>query len=272
MRILVIGDAHIKEHDDLKRFRAFVRFLKKWKIDKILIIGDFLEMACLSNWDKNKKKTMENKRFKNEINNGNEALDIIQAEFKGEIIYLEGNHEFRVESYLEVNPIFDGVVNVDVQLKLAERKIKWIKYKENYNINGISFTHIPIGGNGNPIGGSNIIKRALSMYSNSVVFGHTHNLKVDHEARHNSDMNLALNVGCFFEEEHAYRKGTTDNHWKGLCILDSNKKNHFDLQTISLDNIMKNYKEEVKESKEEVIIKKSNRCIYDYSGDKHAKN
>lgn len=283
MKILIIGDAHISEHDDLRRFKAMVKVIKKFKPNKILIIGDFLTMDCLSAWDKNKKKIMEGKRFKNEIEKGNEALDIIQEEFKGEVIYLEGNHEERLERYLDIQPTFDGVVNIPIQLKLAERKIKWVKFKEFYNINGISFTHIPIAGNGRPIGGTNLVKKALSMFSNSVVFGHTHSLKFDHETRHNSGMNKALNVGCYFEEGHDYTKGSTQDHWKGLIILETLKLNDFDYQTISLDSIMSNYKDDGVKSKviidkeEKKPIKKTTskrvvkveRVAYDYSGDKH---
>jgi len=88
MKILIIGDAHIDEKDDLNRFHAIKNVIAKEKVDKILIIGDFLSMDCLSDWDKNKKKVMEGKRFKKEIDNGNKALDIIQESFKKEIIYI----------------------------------------------------------------------------------------------------------------------------------------------------------------------------------------
>lgn len=239
MKILIIGDAHITEQDNLNRFRGMEKIIKKHKPNKIVIIGDFLTMDCLSAWDKNKKKVMEGKRFKNEIDKGNEALTLIQSFFTGEIIYIEGNHEDRVERYLDVNPTFDGVVNIPIQLKLEERKIRWIKFKGFYNINGISFTHIPISGNGRPISGTNMTKKALSMFSNSVVFGHTHSLKIDHETRHNSGMNKALNVGCFFEEDHDYTEGTVQDHWKGLILLETNKPNDFDFTTISMDTVMK---------------------------------
>lgn len=241
MKILVIGDAHITEKDNLNRFKAMQKVIKKYKPNKILIIGDFLTLDCLSAWDKNKKKIMEGKRFKNEIDKGNEALDLIQEVHKGEIIYLEGNHEDRLERYLDVQPTFDGVVNIDLQLKLKDRKITWIRYKAFYTINGISFTHIPIAGNGRPIGGMNMTKKALQMFNNSIVFGHTHSLKIDHETRHNGGMNKALNVGCFFEEDHDYTEGSVCDYWKGLILLETTKANDFDFTTISMESIMKGF-------------------------------
>lgn len=248
MKILIIGDAHINEHDNLNRFYTIKNVIAKEKIDKIVIIGDFLSMDCLSDWDKNKKKIMEGKRFKKEIEQGNKALDIIQENFKKEIIYIEGNHEHRVERYLEINPTFDGMVNIPVVLKCEERGIKYIPYKENYNINGISFIHIPIAATGRPISGANITKKALSMYANSVVFGHTHKLEMTCETRHNAGMNKALSVGCFFEGQHDYKLGSVENEWKGLIILETNKNNSFDIKTYNLDDLLndKKYKEEIK--------------------------
>lgn len=236
-----MGDAHISEKDNLLRFKAMEKVVKKFKPHLILLIGDFLTVDCLSAWDKNKKKVMEGKRFKKEMDKGNMALDIIQGFHKGKIVYLEGNHEDRVERYLDLIPTFDGVVNIPIQLKLAERGIQWVKYKDFVNINGISFIHIPISGNGRPISGADMTGKALKMFNNSVVFGHTHSLKIDHNTRHNSTMNIALNVGCFFEEDHDYTEGTVKDYWKGLVLLETNKPNHFDFTTVSMDVIMKGY-------------------------------
>lgn len=247
MKILVMGDAHISETDDLKRFKGMAVLIKKELPDIILSIGDMATMACLSDWDKNKKKIMEGKRFANEIKKLNEAWDIIQAAVKEvpnynpQLVYLEGNHEHRVERYLEINPTFDGVVNIPVQLNLKKRNIIWSPYKEVYDINGISFTHIPIAGNGRPIGGANIAKSALDLFSNSVVFGHIHRLEIMHKTRHNSETSTALSVGCFFEEEDDYVKGTVINYWKGLIMLETTKNNEFDIKTFSMKNIIENY-------------------------------
>lgn len=247
MKILVYGDGHISEGDNLRRFNASHAVIKRTLPDYIIFIGDALTMDCLSDWDKNKKKIMEGKRFANEINKANQMFDELQAFIKTIpgynpiIIYLEGNHEYRVERYLEINPTFDGIVNIPIQLRLKQRKIVWVPYRENYNINGISFIHIPINGNGKPIGGEIVLKHALNLYSNSVVFGHIHRLEIAHKKRHNIIQNTALSVGCFFEEEHDYTHGTICNYWKGLVLLDSYKENEFDVQTFSMDRIISDY-------------------------------
>ena len=63
MKILIIGDAHITEKDNLKRFQAMQAVIKKVKPKIVLIIGDFLTLDCLSEWDKNKKKNNGGKAF-----------------------------------------------------------------------------------------------------------------------------------------------------------------------------------------------------------------
>jgi hypothetical protein len=210
-------------------------------------IGDFITLDSLSEWDKKKAGKMEGRRYAADIAAGNEALDYIDAACDSfakvpKRIYIEGNHEERLERYLDYNPVVKGSMGVEKDLKLKARGWKFVRFKNDISISGISFTHIPISGSGKPIGNPSVARKALSLYNNSVVFGHTHTL--DHSAEHRRGaphLNQALAVGCFFEHIDEYAKGSKTDYWRGIVELNAYHKNRFDITTVSMSNLLRKY-------------------------------
>lgn len=248
-KILVVGDAHITNGQSLRRFKCLNTYIRFHEPTHVILIGDFLSMDCLSEWDRNKRCKMEGRRYNLEIEAGNTALDLMLQDLEHlqehpKLIYVKGNHENRLDRYLDIDPTFKGQCSIEKDLKLKERGFQVVEYKDNYNVNGISFTHIPITGVGKPIGNPNVVRKALQLYHNSVVFGHTHTL--DHAAEHRQNaphLNQALCVGCFFEHVDDYAVGSKTDYWRGLVMLTSNQKNRFDFETISMTNLLKDYGE-----------------------------
>lgn len=246
MKILVVGDSHVAPHQDLRRFAALGNFIAATVPDVVVSIGDFLTLDSLSEWDKHKRGKMDGRRYGKDVDAGNRALDLLQHD--GDLtdavkwVYIDGNHENRLDRYLDYDPTMAGMVGIEKDLSLKARKFKHVGYKDDIRISGISFTHIPISGSGKPIGNPNVSRKALALYNNSVVFGHTHTL--DHCAEHRRGaphLNQALCVGCFFEHIDEYAKGSKTDYWRGVVTLDAYHNNRFDIQTTSMSNLIKSY-------------------------------
>jgi len=242
MKVLVIGDSHVDENQKLDRFTALNNVIKNTEgLTHVISIGDFLSLNALSGWDRNKRLLMEDRRYHLEIRAGREALEQMQYGLEDTDltwIYVEGNHEDRATRYCEEHPEMQGTVDVRAGLKLDNRGWKWVPYKTNYNLNGVSFTHIPINGAGKAIGNPNVAHKALQLYHNSVVFGHTHTLDIAGLHRQNAPhLNQALSVGCFFEHIDEYAKGSMTNYWRGVVILDMYSRNRFDIHTMSMSQV-----------------------------------
>lgn len=239
-RVLVVGDAHVDETQDLRRFAALGRKIREEQPDRVVIIGDFLSMNCLSEWDRNKRKKLENLRYKKETDAGNKALDLAGLRPGDE--YIEGNHEDRLTRYLDGDPTFEGMADIQKDLHLKDRGILWTPYKKVLDIEGVSFTHIPINAGGKAIGNPNVATKALKMFGGSVVFGHTHTLDHAAEHRHGSPhLNQALSVGCFFEHIDDYAVGSMTNYWRGLVDLNIYHRNRFDIRTTSMSQLLQMY-------------------------------
>lgn len=234
---LVIGDAHTDpsqlKHDGLRRFKWLNHLiLNRPEIKRLIIMGDFLSMTSLSHWDRNKRRKIEGKRYVQDIEAGNVALNLLLDRLPIDIerVYVMGNHEDWFEQYLDMDPTFEGLHDLIVDLDLSVRGFRVVPYKEDYKHKGVSFTHIPIQTNGKPIGGKNATSKALELYSNSVVFGHTHNFDVAGLHRKNSaSYQQAINCGCFFEHIDDYAKGSATNYWRGVLLL-----NHYDHNRVDI--------------------------------------
>jgi len=257
--LLVIGDSHVEPEQDLSRFNALGHLCLEHKPDIILSIGDFLSLDSLSAWDADKKKTMEGKRYWDDVSSGNSALDALElpitcynsvqaqkkrAQYKPRKIFLKGNHEDRLDRYIEKNPILDGAeISIEYNMNLHKRGWQVVQYKEHLVIDDVAFTHIPISNNGKPIGGKYVCQRALDLYNYSIVFGHTHRLEVANKHRHGGEhLQQSLNCGCFFDHVPDYMQGATTDYWRGVVLIDITQPMRFDIKTISMSHLMQEYR------------------------------
>jgi predicted phosphodiesterase len=247
-KVLVIGDAHVDEVQSLDRFDLANRLIKRERPDVLVIIGDFLSLNCLSAWDRNKRLAMEGLRYIEEIQAGNVALDKLLAGTSKKMrkIFVEGNHEDRLDRYLELDPTFHGYVGIAKDLRLVQRGFEFIPFKGVAYVRGVGFTHIPIAGNGKAVGNPNVAQKALKLFHHSVVFGHTHTLDHAAEHRHGAPhLNQALSVGCFFEHVDDYALGSKTDYWRGLVMLEVYSENRFDVRTYSLGRLERMFGEKV---------------------------
>lgn len=238
---LVVGDAHVAPDQNLRRFKWANTMLKTWDLKRIVLIGDFLTLDCFSEWDKDKRRKMEGRRYQKEIDHGRWALELLLAGVdtsKVPVIFTEGNHEERAKRYLDGHPELEGTVDVEQDLFGPICPVTYVPYKQDWTYKGVSFTHVPIQETGKPIAGKYASKKALGLYHNSCVFGHTHKLDLACEHRHNSlHLNQAVNVGCFFEHVDEYAVGSSTSYWRGLVLLDHYSFNRVDVATVSLGRL-----------------------------------
>ena len=241
--VLVVGDVHVAQNQDVSRADLLGKVIKELKPKKVVFIGDFMTFDSFSNWDKDKRKLMEGRRYSLEIEKGNEFLDRMYRKAGSslpECVFVEGNHEDRVSRYLDYKPELSGTVNYIKDLSLEGWE--FVPYKDYTYIQGIGYTHIPISEAGKPIGGKYVAHRALELHQGSTIFGHTHKLSTASLHRHGSPhLSQALNVGCFFEHVDEYALGSVTSYWRGLVYIDHYKPGRFGWTPISMGKLKKEY-------------------------------
>ena len=253
MRGLIFEDAHIEQGQDLNRFEQLGKLIVRERPDFIINLGDFISFESISNWNSSKKLTLEGLRYAGEIEAGNKALDLLEAplrelqskqarlklkQYRPRLEYVAGNHEVRVERYVEENPQLNGIMSVADNLYLFDRGYNFTGYKGYTEIEGVQFTHVPITGNGQPVSGINVIQAGLRIVSKSTVWGHHHYVASGSIKRHGSENLIqGLTCGCFFDDESAYAVGGNNNYFRGVVMIDILKPGKFDFQTISMERL-----------------------------------
>ena len=100
-KFVVISDLHIPYQDE-EAIKAFLRFIKQNPVDTVILNGDILDMYDCSSFDKDPDR----------INSLQEELNLATKFFaklrkmlpKAEIVFIKGNHEYRLERYLMKHP------------------------------------------------------------------------------------------------------------------------------------------------------------------------
>jgi predicted phosphodiesterase len=241
----------VTQTSDLSRFVGLGQLIEAQRPDKIISMGDFTAFNSISHWDKDKRLTMEGRRYAEEIRHSNIALDLIERPIKElqelqrrqkvrlynpDLEFLEGNHEFWIYKYLEQNPSMEGHINLKRDLDLDRRGWRVTPYKEYLEINDILFTHIPMNGGQQAISGNDICQVASRYTSKSLIFGHTHRFETKNYRRlgANGVMQI-LTCGCFFETDD--ESSFNLNNWKGVLMLDVFASGRFEITTYSLDRL-----------------------------------
>lgn len=168
-RILFIPDCHVPYHDRVA-FRTMLAAAQWWRPTAIVILGDFLDLYCVSS---HPKKPSVRLSLSDEMDRGNEALDMVDALGVANKYYVMGNHEARLQKYIAKHaPMFDGLLSVEDMLRLDDRGWHVTPYGDGIDIGELYVTH-DVG-----LAGQNAVYRSMMAVWQSIVIGHIHRMTV----------------------------------------------------------------------------------------------
>jgi len=166
-KVLFIPDVHIPYHNK-RAFNLMLKVATDFKPDITVVLGDFGDFYSVSRFTKDPSRKNNLKWEIQEVNKELDKLDKLNSSLK---IFVEGNHEFRLNRYInEKVPELDGMLNVQQAFKLKERSWVHIPYRQDYKLGKVYLTH-----DVNQAGRYSIF-RVLDTYMHSVITGHTHRL------------------------------------------------------------------------------------------------
>jgi predicted phosphodiesterase len=184
--ILVVSDAH-HPYVDHKAWKLMLKVAKDLKPKHIVIIGDFVDMFSVSSHSKDPARAGQ---LVKEVAAGEAALDELDELKAKNKIYLGGNHEDRLQRYLQDKaPELFGIVNIPKLLQLKRRGWRYIDYKHDTRLGKLWLTH-DIGTAGRYAG-----YKALDTYQHSVITGHTHRLSYIVEGNATGEVKLSAQFG-----------------------------------------------------------------------------
>jgi hypothetical protein len=251
--ILFVPDPHA--HPDYNNDRAdwLGRYILATKPKIVVNIGDTADMPSLSAYDKG-KASFVGKNYERDIEAHLDFQDrmwtpIRQSKRKQPYrVVHEGNHEYRLKRALEFDPHLAGdkfgISFNNFQFKDYYHDV--IEYEGGTpginTIENIAFAHYFISGvMARPIGGVHHAASLLAKNYQSSVQGHSHLLDYSIKTNTSGKQIMGLVGGVFQDYESPWAGNVNKLWWSGLCHLRNVDDGAFDLETISMDALRKEY-------------------------------
>lgn len=176
-RWLILPDTQVPFHDQ-RTLANILEYARTQRYDGCIQLGDFMDWDFCSRWSSDNVRKAEGQRFLEEYLHGNAVLDDIQDAVRAnnpdcQLIVIEGNHDWRIENVVNKTPALAGLIEMEKNLRFAERKAVYWKYwthKRPLIIGKAYFIH------GDFIG-THHAKKTADSYGRSVFYGHTHTLQ-----------------------------------------------------------------------------------------------
>ncbi len=259
--ILDIPDTHCYHGDNPARFGYLSKFIADIQPDTVIFKGDWFDMYSINRFNKIGSIKREGERICLDIDAGAQALHTTwngvsrlnarrrmykEKQYKPRVIFMLGNHEERLVTFIDENPMLEGVPGLDIPQVISSIRdipeMEVIAYRKWVEVDDIVFTHIPFNG-GRPISGRvNTCGDALKLVDKSSSFSHTHRLEFKQFTRMPSQKLIsAFNSGCFIDDPYPeYMIDSNPNWWQGVSLLFPENGN-FNITTHSLVSLRKRY-------------------------------
>lgn len=253
MKILVIPDSQIRPGDNYE----FLSWIGQYAVDKrpdvIVHLGDFADMPSLSSHDKAGSKSMEGLRYKEDIKSVHEAMQTLLApiktyqkklkedkkkQYKPRMVMLLGNHENRIDRAINNDPKLEGLISTD-DLRYKEFGWEVVPFLQPIIIGGIAFCHyFPSGTMGRPITSA---AKLLTTMHQSCIAGHQQSRQIAYSKRVDGTEMTAIIAGSCYEHDEQYLNYQTNQHWRGLFVLNDVRDGAFEEMPVSLKYLKERY-------------------------------
>jgi predicted DNA-binding protein YlxM (UPF0122 family) len=226
---IVVTDLHVPEQNT-SAVNCVLQVMDDIKFDGILNLGDYLDLAVVSHWNKNKHKTLEGKRLKNDYIMGNALLDEFDKRLpkNSDKRFFKGNHEQWIDDLVEENPALDGLFDIASGLKLQERGYKVYSYNHIERIGRLCMTH-------GMYATTNTVKKHLDELKVNIMIGHGHQIEQRMASSAAREISLAgYEVGCLTNLDPDYAKHRANCHSHGFAIVYFYPNGYFDVNLVRI--------------------------------------
>lgn len=250
MKIVVIPDCQVKPGAPTKHLEWAGKYIADKKPDVIVNIGDFWDMESLSSYDAG-RKCFEGRRYKKDVEAGNEAMQLLLGPIKKEIkrlqrnkkkvwkprmVFTMGNHEQRIERAIDKDAILEDTIGYH-DLCLDDWEV--YSYLTPVEICGIMFSHFFTSGTmGRPVSSATALLNKKHM---SCVMGHVQDRDIAYSKKANGQGITGLFSGIFYQHDEDYLGNQGNESWRGIWTLFADGQGGFDEIPIPMHYLNQKY-------------------------------
>lgn len=217
-RVGILSDVHLPYHN-IDSLTSAITYMKKEKVDALLLNGDTIDCYALSRFSKDPKK----RDFKYELDTLKAFMQVIEKELKCKVFFKVGNHEARYEKFLcEKAHELKGVEEFEFEniIKARANGIDMIASNRYMKLNSLNGIHgHEYFGIASPV---NIARGLYTKGKVSAFQGHNHATSEHSETDMNGKITTTWSIGCLCELNPAYMPLNKWNHGFAVVDLDDN--------------------------------------------------
>lgn len=251
-RHIIIPDTQCKPGQDFSYLRHIGKYIADKKPDVIVCIGDFADMESLSSYDVG-KKSFEGRTYKADIEAAIEGMVTLLAPIEEEqerltrnkkklwrprLVLTTGNHENRINRAIENDRKLEGLISTE---DLLYYDFGWEVYPflQPVVVDGICYSHYLCSGvMGRPITTARMLLNKKHM---SCVVGHQQGRDVAYSHRGDGKQITAIIAGSCYKHNEGYLNHQTNEHWRGIVVLNEVADGTFDEMFVSLNYLKDKY-------------------------------
>ena len=244
----VIPDLQARPGEVLNHAEWVGKYLAEKQPDIVINLGDHADMASLSSWDRG-TLDFEGRRFEKDIAVSHLANELLLTPAKEDPEYwdrlvthiLYGNHEHRIERFVQKNPELAGFVD--------KSRLEYDYYYDHVHdflvpvfIDGVGYAHYFYQPNtGNPYAG--MIETRIKNVGFSFTMGHQQGLKYGMRELANGRMMHGLIAGSCYLHYEGYKGPQGNDHWRGIVQCYNVEGGDYDAKFVSLDSLCRRYED-----------------------------
>jgi hypothetical protein len=185
-------------------------------------LGDLCDFGIISSHNLGNLREVEGGRLLEEYKVADEIVSrheqiIRKNNQKARMIYLEGNHEYRIERYINAHPELQGMIEVENVLRLKQRHIEYVHSWSRGEIFRLGKCAIHHG----LYCTDNHAKKMVQRFGTSVLYGHVHDYQV--YSSHSIDpanVLVGASLGCLCKIPQKYLRGAPTRWSQGITIFE----------------------------------------------------
>lgn len=247
---LILPDIHAHWEHDNARADLVSKLIADINPDVVVNIGDTADMPSLASYDQG-KRAFNGRTYRADIDVSLDFNDRLWSPLKARKkkmprrVFLEGNHEHRIERALDLSPELVGTIGLK-DLELEEFYNDVVLYSGNTPgvivLDGISYAHYFVSGiKGLPLGGEHPGYTHITKLFTSSTSGHSHLLDYSVRTDNSGRKLMGLQAGCFIDFPMEWAGETNRLWWRGVVVKRSVENGSYDPQFISLNALRKEY-------------------------------
>jgi len=251
-RHLVIPDTQIRPGVDTKHIDWAAQAIVEYLPEVIVILGDWWDFHSLNGHEEKGSAEMENSRYKDDLDVGNEAFRRLCAPMNAEIlrrrtshkkrweprkVFVDGNHEYRADRVAKNDPKWQGIIGSHNCETLDFERHPFL---EVVVIDGIRYSHYFSNVNSSkPIGGS--IDNRLNRIGESFIQGHEQGFLYGNRTFPTGRVKHGLVAGSFYTHDEGYKGRQGNGHWRGIIVLNEVNDGAYDVMPLSMSYLARKF-------------------------------